>query len=188
MNPKVIIIDGKTYNNVDEMPPDVRPKYELAMSSLGDANGNHIPDVFESKNIFGDKNQNGVPDIVENLVASQSVVSSMKIIVDGKEFNGVENLPPEARAKYEAAIAKLDANKNGIPDFLEGAHSRTKQSTTISARFEMKPQPATSSLPVSPTVTQTPDTSNGWRLMLAGLIILFLCVAGAAGAWYLFLR
>src|ERR1041384_7011925 len=99
MNPKIIVIDGKTYNSVEEMPPDIRQKYEQAIQSLGDANGNHIPDLFENRNILDDKNENGVPDIVENLVAGQAVVNNMKIIVDGKEFNSLEGLPPEARAK-----------------------------------------------------------------------------------------
>jgi hypothetical protein len=48
MNPKVIVIDGKTYHSVEEMPADVREKYEQAMRSLGDANNNQIPDVFET--------------------------------------------------------------------------------------------------------------------------------------------
>jgi hypothetical protein len=30
MNPKIIVIDGKTYNSVEEMPADVRQKYEQA--------------------------------------------------------------------------------------------------------------------------------------------------------------
>ena len=43
MNPKVIVIDGKTYNSVNEMPADVRQQYEQAMRSLGDANNNRVP-------------------------------------------------------------------------------------------------------------------------------------------------
>jgi hypothetical protein len=98
MNPKIIVIDGKTYKGVEEMPPDVRQKYEAAMRSLGDANNNRIPDAFETVssetvNILADKDKDGVPDVMENLVAGQVVVNSMKIIVDGKEFNSLEDLP-----------------------------------------------------------------------------------------------
>src|SRR5688572_278600 len=127
MNPKMIVIDGKTYNSVEDMPPDIRQKYEQAMKSLGDANNNQIPDVFETMNIFADKNKDGIPDVLENLVASHATVNTMKIIVDGKEFDGLENLPPEARAKYEQAMGKLDANRNGVPDFAEGMMSNTNQ-------------------------------------------------------------
>jgi hypothetical protein len=41
-------------------------------------------------------------------------------------------------------------------------------------------------LPVSPAIT--PDTSNGLMLVLAGLFIFLLCVAGAGAVWYFFLR
>ena len=61
MGPRIIVIDGKTYNNIEEMPPDIRQKYEQAMRSLGDANNNNLPDAFETMNIFADKDRNGAP-------------------------------------------------------------------------------------------------------------------------------
>jgi hypothetical protein len=89
MNPKMIVIDGKTYTSVEEMPPDIRQKYEQAMRSLGDANNNQIPDVFETMNIFEDKDKDNVPDVLENLTASHATVNTMKIIVDGKSSMGL---------------------------------------------------------------------------------------------------
>lgn len=188
MNPKIIVIDGKTYNSVEEMPPDIRQKYEAAMRTLGDANNNRIPDGFENMNVFGDRDKNGIPDVVENLLTGQAAVSSMKIIVDGKEFNGLEGLPPEARAKYEAAMAKLDANKNGIPDFVEGLMSASNQGqgTPSMNNFPVETPQRSVPIPVSPTTT--PDTSNGLMLALAGLFVLLLCAAAAGAAWYFFLR
>jgi len=194
MNPKVIVIDGKTYKDVNEMPPDARQKYEQAVRSLGDANNNHIPDAFETINILADKDKNGVPDVLENIVAGHAIVNSMKIVIDGKEFNGIENLPPEARARYEEAMGKLDANRNGIPDFAEGMINTTNQTASIPSSFEVdaprRPTPfdftQDKPLPVSPSIA--PDTSNGWMLALAGLFIFLLCVASAAGVWYFFLR
>ena len=188
MNPKIIVIDGKTYNSVEEMPPDVRQKYDAAMRSLGDANGNRIPDAFEGMNILADKDKNGVPDIVENLVAGQAAVNSMKIIIDGKEFNGIENLPPEARAKYEEAMGKLDANRNGLPDFVEGMINAANQNQAMPAAtgFTVESPRRSAPMPASPTIT--PDTSNGLMLALAGLFVVLLCVAAGAAVWYFFLR
>jgi hypothetical protein len=192
MNPKVIVIDGKTYHSVDEMPPDVRQKYEEAMRSLGDANENHIPDAFESMNIFADKDRDNVPDVLENIAAGHVAVNSMKIVINGKEFSGIENLPPEARMRYEEAMGKLDANRNGIPDFVEGMAGTSNQPVNVSASFGVGTSRRSASnsrenpVPVSATIT--PDTSNGWMLVLAGVFILLLCVAGAAGVWYFFLR
>jgi hypothetical protein len=192
MNPKIIVIDGKTYHSVDEMPPDVRQKYEKAMRSLGDANENRIPEAFESMNIFADKDRDNIPDVLENIAAGHVAVNSMKIVIDGKEFSGIENLPPEARARYEEAMGKLDANRNGIPDFVEGMAGTSNQPVNVSASFGVGTSRRSASnsrenpVPVSATIT--PDTSNGWMLVLAGVVILLLCVASAAGVWYFFLR
>ena len=70
MNPKLIVINGKTYNSVDEMPEDVRKQYEQVMSSLKDENRNQIPDAFESMNILADKDRDGMPDLFENIIIS----------------------------------------------------------------------------------------------------------------------
>ena len=186
MNPKVIVIDGKTYHSVEEMPPDVRQKYEQALQALADSNGSQIPDALE--NILIDKDNNGVPDLLENLGAGKHVTTHVKITINGKEFNGIEALPPEARARYEAAMSKLDANKNGIPDFVEGmiGTSDQNQVTPASNPFTVANPPRSEPIPVSPTMT--PDTSNGLTPALAGLFIFLLCVAAAGAAWYFFLR
>jgi hypothetical protein len=186
VNPKLIVIDGKTYHSIDEMPPDIRQKYEQAMRSLGDANDNHIPDAFETMNIFADKNKNGVPDVMDNLVAGNAAVNSMKIVVDGKEFNGLENLPPEYRARYQEAMSQLDANRNGIPDFVEGMMNTTNQTTNIATNLGAQMPRHAAPLPVNPTITS--ESTNIRGIMLAGLFVFLLCAVGAAGVWYFFLR
>jgi hypothetical protein len=186
MNPKIIVIDGRTYRSVDEMPPEVRKKYEQAIRSLGDANSNQMPDAFETMNILADKDKNGVPDVLANLTDGNVAVTSMKIIVDGKEYDGLESLPPEARTKYEEAMGRLDANRNGIPDFAEGIFSTGNQNVMSRSNTTSETPPRAAPLPVSPTIT--PDTSNGWMLVLAGLFIFLVCVASAGAIWYFFLR
>ena len=41
-----VIVDGQSYTSVDDMPPHVREAYGKAMSALGDADGDGVPDVF----------------------------------------------------------------------------------------------------------------------------------------------
>jgi hypothetical protein len=194
MNPKVIVIDGKTYSSVNGMPPDVRQKYEQALRSLQNINDNRVPDAFESvgsdpMSLLVDKDKDGMPDILENPTSSQTMIQGMKIIVDGKEYDGLGSLPPEARARYEEAMGKLDANRNGIPDFAEGWLGNTNQNvmsaSSVPAQAEAPPRRA-APLPVSPSIA--PDTSNGLMLVLAGLFLLVLCAAGAGAIWYFFLR
>ena len=186
MNPQRIVIDGKTYASVDEMPPDVRQKYEEAMRALKDAGGNLIPNAFENMNLLADKDRDGMPDILEGLASTSVVSSAMKIVVDGKEYDRVEDLPPDARARYEQAMGKLDANRNGVPDFMEGMMGASKPAINVATSFGTEAPRRSSLPPVSPTIT--PETSNGWMLAFAGLLLVILCIAGAAGVWYFFFR
>src|SRR5512143_2211589 len=100
MNAKLIVLNGKTYRSIEEMPPDVREKYELAMCLLD----NTDEDRLAPANILADRNRNGTPDIMENFGLDSVTTSSMKIIVDGKEYGDVEQLPPEVRARYDEAM------------------------------------------------------------------------------------
>lgn len=188
MNPRRIVIDGKVYNSVDEMPEDVRRQYEKAMSSLKDENGNSIPDALENNNMLADNNRNGIPDIIENTPGAPIFASAMKILVDGKEFKSIDDLPPEARLKYEKAMGMLDKNQNGIPDFVEGMMDAPQSAAPVSTSFGTDPPGSVlpTSMPVTPTITS--DTSNGWMLALLGVVLLMMCLAGAAGVWYFFLR
>jgi len=167
MNQKLIVIDGKTYNSVNEMPPDVRAKYEQAMAAMKDSNSNDFPNFVE----------NTQPAVISNM---------MKFIVDGKEYNSIEDLPPKARAKYEQAMGTLDKNNNGMPDFLEGMMGMTTQASAQQASPMTTSPRQTTPQPASPTVT--PDTSNGWMLALTGGFILLLCLVGIAGVWYFFFQ
>ena len=188
MKPRLIVIDGKTYNSVNEMPEDVRRQYEQAMSSFKDQDSNRVPDVLESNNLFADNNRNGIPDSLENGPGAPIIANAVKVVVDGKEFNSLDDLPPEARRKYEQAMGALDANRNGIPDFMEGMMNIQPGAAPASSSHSVEaPRPART--PIVPTNdTFTPDTSNGWMLVLLGALFFFICAAAAAGIWYFFLR
>ena len=54
MNQKLIVIDGKTYKSVDEMPEDIRQKYLTAMRNL-DKDGNGISFTPSLHSGFGSK-------------------------------------------------------------------------------------------------------------------------------------
>ena len=170
MNPRRIVIDGKAYNSVSEMPADVRMRYDKALRSLKDQDGNRIPDSIETTP--------GAP----------IVANSIKILADGQEYNSLDDLPPEARAKYEQAMGGLDANRNGVPDFMEGMlgtqqnnpYAVTTQSNHTLHHAPRKPMPVQSTI--------TPDTSSGWLLALLGVFLLILCAAAGTGVWYFFLR
>jgi hypothetical protein len=157
-----ITFNGKTYNSLDEMPPDVRAQYS-AISG-----------------IFADKNQNGVPDIMENLMSTSTVIQTGTIIYDGKTYNNINDLPPEARAKYEAAMGKLvDADHDGVPDVIENAVKNapmlmTTNFTTGTPKVVM-PTPATTNL--GPIIVLA-IISIGLALVVGLLLLLLLTKGG----------
>ena len=47
--------------------------------------------------------------------------STTRITIDGKTYSSVDEMPPEAREKYEKMMSMLaDRDGNGVPDILEG--------------------------------------------------------------------
>ena len=198
MNQSFIVIDGKTYKSVDEMPPDIRAKYEEALRAL-DKDRNGMPDMPTGMHPFEDKNKDGMPDPFEALATLQgslsNVMGSTKIVVNGQAYDGLDQLPPEVRAQYEQAMGAMDANRNGIPDFVEGMFSTSAQTINTSAASNAPVSIGTSSprasshKPTISTSTIEPESSGGWMLALAGIALVGLCVvAAAAGVWYFFLR
>ena len=185
MKSNLIVIDGKTYNSVDEMPPDVRQKYEQAMKSLKDEKRNGFPDQFESVSILKDQDGNGIPDIFEGNTTTQISTTSTRIVVNGKEYGSIEELPPDARIRYEQAMGEMDRNRNGIPDFAEAMMEKVQSTPSQNVTA---PTPAQPFMPMNTSPTISPDTSSGWKLVLVGGLLLFACLVGAAGIWFFLLR
>lgn len=190
MNPRRIVIDGRSYASVDEMPEDVRRNYEEAMRNVDSTANISVNPLEALKGVFADANNNGLPDLMENQQAI-NLSGEMKFVVDGKTYNSLDDLPPDARARYEQAMGAMDKNRNGMPDFLEGMMNPSNQAdqpamTAFETPANMTPHVQHAPMPVAPAIA--PDTTNGWMLALAGLFLLMICALGAIGVWYFFLR
>jgi hypothetical protein len=185
MNPKLIVIDGKTYKSVDEMPEDIRRNYESAMSQLSDNDRDGVPDALENLTKLADQNKNGMPNAFEGLT-SNVMTSSTKIIANGTEYNNLDELPPDIRAKYEQAMGALDSNRNGVPDFFEGMMKTPGQTSNVQNTPIMSTQRYSTAIPASPNIE--PEVTNKWMLALFGVVLFGVCLVGAFAAWYFFLR
>ena len=190
MNTNRIVIDGKAYNSVDEMPENVRRNYEDAMRNFSVPPTNAANPAQMLSNIFADTDNNGVPDIMEKHVVN--LPGGTTFVVNGQTFNKLEDLPPEARARYEQAMGKMDKNHNGMPDFIEGIVNLASQPAQPAISTSTFPQADTSRhasrAPMSASPAIAPETSNGWMLILGAVFFLMVCALGAIGLWYFFLR
>lgn len=162
---KKILFNGKEYDSPDEMPPDARQAYEAAMGQFND--------------MFADPDRDGVPDIFENLTPGHAqnvqVFTTSNVIVDGKAYDSLADLPSEVQQKFQAAFE--DKNRDGIPDAFE------KLGQVSQASFSSKlPQ---ANLP--PMAIQPESASPLAWLILAGGVILVLLVV-IAGLVFLLAR
>ena len=167
----MLVVNGKSYASLDEMPPEVRQEYEQAMGLLADKDQNGVPDVFEGMMQAGNVN-----------VQTTTITGPAQFIVDGKTYASVDDLPPEARQKYEQALPKLrqvmgDANQNGVPDVFDRMFPAQPAPPPTPAESTTD---ATSSSPLLDTApTNLDDTTANYRRMLifAGIVIVILLVA-----------
>lgn len=163
-----IFFNGKEYRNVEEMPPEIRRAYEAVMG------------------VFADRDANGLPDLLEG---SHNSVSGhqMNLVHDGMVYHSLEDLPPEARAKYQAAMQKLDHDGNGIPDFVETLAGRFAEA----ARHENPSQPEQDSPPPASTARSSPvmeEVGINWTVTIIALVIVIIIILAAAAGWLLLAR
>lgn len=88
----IILFNGKTYNNIEDMPANERQTYEQVSQMLVDKDGNGIPDLLEG-------------DVVQNVFATHS--TSSHITVNGKVYHTLEDLPPHLRQSVDGAFKIL---------------------------------------------------------------------------------
>ncbi len=170
-----ITINGKVYANPDDVPVELWSAYLKALEVVHDTDGNGIPDFLEGKTA---KQSGGLPVTME-------VEADTRFVVGDNVFARLDELPPEARMKYDQAmklVAKIlpDSNSDGIPDLLEGtpgraALPRQPSTTQIFSRDSM------------PSVFQDESTDIRRAIKLAVFITLLLGMVGLSAYVFLIL-
>jgi len=108
-----IVVNGREYGSVDEMPPDVRQAYQRMRSGLVDSDRDGMPDMFEGKKA--------------NVVS----VTRRKIVVNGREYGSVDEMPPDVRRSFERASGAAGAGHARMPgDPGTGGRSRVRVVTS----------------------------------------------------------
>ena len=102
---KKIIVNGKEYKSLSDLP-------------------GMLQDVLK------DENKNGLPDIADNAIqdaksGTTTTTNTNKISYNGVEYNNLDEMPPEARAKVEekfksAGINSRDLNVHNVISALGG--------------------------------------------------------------------
>jgi len=94
-----IVFNGQEYDGVDAMPADVRKQYENVMRLLSDSDRSELETRV----------QGGVGRRIVNVKANVRT----RIVVNGKEYGSVAELPPGVRSAYERALAGTGGGGGG---------------------------------------------------------------------------
>jgi hypothetical protein len=163
-----ITFNGRTYDSLEQMPPDIRQAYESVMQ------------------VLADKNQNGVPDLFEGAVNAQA--TRARIVFNGQVYEHIDQLPPEAREKYDKVMSQLDKDHNGIPDFAEKLMTlglpSAPASTSSQPPFETI-APTPTAIPVSLSAPNLEPEQTGLRFGVLTVILLALLCLGTLALWFL---
>jgi len=152
-----INFNGKTYNNLEEMPANERAAYEQLAKIFVDKNGNGIPDFMEG-------------DMVRNVMTA----FTSSVNVNGQVYNNLNELPPDVRAKVQGAFERLASL---------GIVTNSPQMMTTAGNPPSSPESVAISQPFSSgAYTPAIQEDTGARIMpwVIAALVLVLCLAAAA--------
>ncbi len=166
MTPR-IRFNGTEYESPEAMPPAVRAAYQKALELARQA---------------------GTGGLLGGNVKVK-VSTNMRIVHNGQTYDSIDALPPELRAKYQAALHQVDKDGNGVPDFLEAgsASPAAPQSAPVDPLFDQSPTPAIAPLSSQPPVI-TGDGPHNRLLIVSGLVIVLLLLVALGLAAYIFMH
>jgi hypothetical protein len=155
-----IHFNGKTYNDLAEMPATEREAYDQLME------------------IFKDEDQDGTPDIFQGDVVENIIEIVKKTGGNREGVAALEQMSPAMRARISKGIAKLYELGliSGIPDLPQEWPFSSSEIAT--AREDTKIHP---SQPIiqSPSAIQE-DTGPRWSLVVTVLAVIGISVVGLA--------
>jgi len=100
-----IVFNGTEYDGVENMPPDVRRAYETALESLGKAGGETLASLLKDGSGGGAGGAGG----------ARIKATFREIVVNGKKYDSLDEMPPDIRQSYEEAMASLAPDESAAP-------------------------------------------------------------------------
>lgn len=104
-----ILIAGKEYSSIEEVPPELRDTYQQMLQVLGDNDGDGLPDIFQG-NIF---NLNR-----EKLAQLKGVVQKLK--ANPLEIKAALDHAPQASPQANAHFQAKNSRSSGTAIFIMG--------------------------------------------------------------------
>lgn len=154
----IIIFNGKTYNDINDMPADERKAYDQ-MSS-----------------IFLDKDGNGIPDFMEGNIAMNVMnASASGYVVNGKTYASLDDMPKDMRSKMRSAFDAL-------------ANAGLVSKSTFVQMTEARSVPASQPAPQPSAIIEEERGRNIFTIILGGMVLCSALAAVAMALYYFMVR
>jgi hypothetical protein len=117
-----ITVNGKDYESWDDVPAEVR---KLVGNTLPDTDGDGVPDLMEGHG---------------TLPTGSSTFTSTSIVVDGKTYNSIDEIPADVRATLQSAgLLGGPQNPNTSPPMRVGGKIVVPPVTTPVGQSQLGP-------------------------------------------------
>lgn len=160
-----IKFNGKTYNNIEEMPANERRAFERISQ------------------IFVDKNGNGIPDFLEGDVAMKVInASSGSFSIQNQTYNSVNEMPPELQEKVRSSVrlmSNLGMLSKSASEELERSGMLDQGQPAVSKSFPAS-QPA--------SAIEEEHRTSTFTLVMGGIVLCFALAVAAFAVVYLMNR
>jgi hypothetical protein len=155
-----INFNGQEYDSPEDMPPEVRQLYQMMTNMLADNDQDGMPDIFAGGAGKG----------------THTLFQTTQFIVDGKAYSSLDELPAEARQKYQQSLGQFDANRNGIPDLLDHSPFGTVAQPPSAAPSAAQPfqEPKVTVIGAGQPVNRVTLLIVGALVLLALIVALYL--------------
>ena len=143
------MLNGKEYDGVESMPPDVRKDYETVLESLQATGGDEVLSLLKSGEHTNIK------------------ATFREIVVNGKSYGSVEEMPADVRKTYEEAVARMGTDASGA----------------LAAPLPLRPaRPSRPALQPQLAIEDRPSHRRGWGGRIFGAIF-WMAVGAAIAVW-----
>jgi len=162
-----IVFNGREYDGVESMPPEVRQEYERILGALG------AEDRGKVEAALG-----------HGVGLKLNVTVHRKFRVGGKEYENVDAMPADVRAAYERALAPEGAVFNG-GDVLRAVRKATgsnREATAANPSLQdtstsfPKPSISPGAMPTMPPPIDADDSRRGTLVRIAIWVVVGLVV------------
>jgi hypothetical protein len=144
-----IRVNGQDYGSVNDMPPEIRQAYEEALALMG-----------------GAKHGGFLDKLGTGMRANVQMVPNAKVVFNGQEYGGVEQMPANVRRMYQAVIAAVETGSTPATPETGAAVQAAPPNTGNSASF-----------PTFPTASVRLEASNWRPLLIAAAVVLLAWLA-----------